>query len=157
MGYGSSSAVSSSAIAGVGMVFIIIGIVWAVLYYIQIFLGYGTAYRQTKANGDNGVSLFGWIIVYCSLAALVPGLGIYLWSKSKKNQQPYGAQAFAQTQYGQQYAQQPVPQQYGQQVSQTAPFAQQQVAQPVQAVQTSQQVAQPVQPVSPASTNNQGE
>ena len=55
---------------------------WTALYYIQSFLALGTAYRKTKANGDNGVSLFGWLLVY-GLAALVPGLGIYLWDKSK--------------------------------------------------------------------------
>ena len=58
-------------------------IAWYIIMIIQAFMGYGTAYRKTKANGDNGVSLFGWMIVYCSLASLVPGLGIYLWNKSK--------------------------------------------------------------------------
>jgi len=45
-----------------------------------MFLGYGTAYRLTKQGGDNGVSLYGWMIV-TGLAAAVPGLGIYLWKK----------------------------------------------------------------------------
>lgn len=56
-------------------------------YYIctivQMYLAYGTAYRKTKQNGDNGVSLFGWMIVY-QLAAWVPFLGYYLWKKSKE-------------------------------------------------------------------------
>ena len=56
---------------------------WYVLWIVQMFLGYGTAYRKTKANGDNGVSLFGWIIVYM-LAAIVPWLGVHLWKKSKQ-------------------------------------------------------------------------
>ena len=60
----------------------VIYLAWYVIWVVQMFFGYGTAYRKTKANGDNGVSLFGWLIVY-SLAALVPGLGFYLWNKSK--------------------------------------------------------------------------
>ena len=60
----------------------VIYLAWYVIWLVQAFFGYGTAYRKTKANGDNGVSLFGWLIVY-SLAALVPGLGFYLWNKSK--------------------------------------------------------------------------
>jgi len=47
-----------------------------------MFFGYGTAYRLTKNGGDNGVALFGWIVA-CGFAALVPGLGIYLWFKYK--------------------------------------------------------------------------
>jgi len=53
---------------------------WVILIYVQVFLSYGTAYRLTKYNGDNGLSLFGWHIV-TGLASLVPGLGIYLWMK----------------------------------------------------------------------------
>lgn len=41
---------------------------WYILIIVQAIMGYGTAYRKIKANGDNGVSLFGWMIVYCSLA-----------------------------------------------------------------------------------------
>ena len=76
------SASSSSGSLTVGIIGII-AIVWYVLIVVQAFLGYGTAYRKTKANGDNGVSLFGWMILYCSIVPIVPGLGIYLWSKSK--------------------------------------------------------------------------
>ena len=49
-----------------------------ILIVVQSFLAYGTAYRLTKNGGDNGVALFGWFFVL-SLAAMVPGLGIYLW------------------------------------------------------------------------------
>lgn len=63
----------------VGLIFFI----WYVVAIVQMFLGIGTAYRKTKANGDTGVSLYGWMIVY-NLAALVPYLGIYLWKQSKK-------------------------------------------------------------------------
>ena len=66
--------------SGLGL---ILYIAWQILYAIQVLMGYGTAYRKTKANGDNGVSLFGWMIVYV-LAAIIPGLGIYLWKKSKE-------------------------------------------------------------------------
>jgi len=66
----------------VSMIIALIGLVWVVLYYVQQFLAFGTAYRSAKRNGDNGVSLFGWLIVY-SLAACIPGLGVYLWSKGK--------------------------------------------------------------------------
>jgi len=55
-------------------------LLWHVIMIVQMFFGYGTAYRLTKNGGDNGVSLFGWMIVV-SLAALVPGLGIWLWFK----------------------------------------------------------------------------
>ena len=58
-------------------------IAWYGIVIVQNFLGYGTAYRRTKYGGDNGISLFGWIFVY-SLAAFIPGLGIYLWRKSKE-------------------------------------------------------------------------
>ena len=55
--------------------------------YIKIFtlctpVTTGTAYRLTKNGGDNGVSLFGWMLVM-GLASLIPGLGIYLWVKYK--------------------------------------------------------------------------
>lgn len=56
--------------------------IWSVLIIVQGFMAIGTAYRKTKARGDSGVSLFGWMIAY-NLAAIVPGLGIYLWRKSK--------------------------------------------------------------------------
>jgi hypothetical protein len=49
---------------------------------VQSILGYGTAYRLTKKGGDNGVALFGWMIVM-TLASMVPGLGIYLWLRHK--------------------------------------------------------------------------
>ena len=58
-------------------------LVWYVVVIVQTFFGYGTAYRWTKNGGDNGAALFGWMIV-TSLAALIPGLGIYLWNKSKE-------------------------------------------------------------------------
>jgi hypothetical protein len=57
-------------------------VIWYILVSVQTLFGYGTAYRQTKKGGDNGVALFGWMFVY-SLAALIPGLGIYLWYKSR--------------------------------------------------------------------------
>ena len=66
-----------------GIILALMGAAWAVLEIIQSFLAYGTAYRKAKANGDDGVSVFGWLIVYM-LAALIPGLGIYLWKKSKE-------------------------------------------------------------------------
>lgn len=61
----------------------LIFIIWYIIAIVQVFLGIGTAYRKTKANGDNGVSLYGWMIVY-ALAGLVPYLGFYLWKKSKE-------------------------------------------------------------------------
>jgi len=62
---------------------LVILLAWYAFTIVQSFLAYGTAYRTAKANGDNGVSLFGWLIVF-NLAALVPGLGIYFWKKSKE-------------------------------------------------------------------------
>ena len=65
-------------------------IAWYVLAIIQLFLVYGTAYRYTKKGGDDGFSLFGWMLAF-ELASLIPGLGIYLWKTSKEednNRQP---------------------------------------------------------------------
>jgi len=53
---------------------------WSICTVVQTYLGFGTAYRLTKAGGDNGVSLFGWMIV-TNLVAMVPGLGIWMWFK----------------------------------------------------------------------------
>ena len=60
----------------------IIGILWYIVSIVQSFLAFGTAYRLTKNGGDNGVSLWGWMLVI-NLASLIPGLGIYLWFKFK--------------------------------------------------------------------------
>jgi len=63
------------------------GVILLFAYYIitivQGFMGYGSAYRLTKNGGDNGVALFGWLLLM-SLAAAIPGLGIYLWHKYKE-------------------------------------------------------------------------
>ena len=56
--------------------------IWYILFVVQAYFGYGTAYRATKKGGDNGVALFGWEIVY-TIAAIVPGLGFYLWYRSR--------------------------------------------------------------------------
>lgn len=56
---------------------------WYILAIVQGFLAIGTSYRKTKANGDNGVALYGWGLVY-GFAALIPYLGIHLWQKSKE-------------------------------------------------------------------------
>lgn len=61
---------------------VIVYILWLIIYAIQSFLAVGTAYRKAKANGDNGVSLYGWLIVF-NLAAIIPYLGYHLWKKSK--------------------------------------------------------------------------
>ena len=58
-------------------------ILWYIITGVQELFGYGTAYRLTKRGGDSGVALFGWLIVM-SLAAAVPGLGIYLWYKYRE-------------------------------------------------------------------------
>jgi len=55
---------------------------WIICTFVQTFMAYGTAYRFTKRGGDNGIALFGWMIVF-SLAAMIPGLGIWLWVKYK--------------------------------------------------------------------------
>ena len=69
---------------GAEVIFWIIYFIWIAVYMVQIFLGYGTAYRKTKQGGDNGLALFGWCIVFCNFAALVPGLGIWLWYRNKE-------------------------------------------------------------------------
>lgn len=55
---------------------------WYAAVFVQSLLAYGTAYRLTRNGGDNGVALFGWLLLM-ELAALIPGLGIYLWVKYK--------------------------------------------------------------------------
>jgi len=55
-------------------------IIWYIVIIVQGFMGIGTAYRLTKMGGDNGLALWGWMFVM-ELAAIVPGLGIYLWWK----------------------------------------------------------------------------
>jgi len=55
---------------------------WLVIYVVQNFFSYGTAYRLAKTGGDNGVSLYGWLLVL-GLASMVPGLGLYLWNKNR--------------------------------------------------------------------------
>jgi len=75
---------------------VVLLVIWYVFYIIQGILSYGTAYRLTKAGGDNGVALFGWMLVL-GLASAVPGLGIYLYLRYKNTgvpvysyyQQPY--------------------------------------------------------------------
>ena len=74
---------TESANTPYGIFIAALAVLWEILYIVQMFMAYGTAYRKTKANGDNGVSLFGWLIAY-GFAAIIPGLGIYLWSRSKK-------------------------------------------------------------------------
>ena len=59
-------------------------ILWYIVTMIQLFLGYGTAYRYTKSGGDDGFSLFGWMIA-TSFAAIIPGLGYYMWKTSLEN------------------------------------------------------------------------
>ncbi|MDR1083089.1 MAG: zinc ribbon domain-containing protein [Coriobacteriales bacterium] len=61
-------------------ILILIVVVWYVITYVQMFLSYGTAYRWAKGGGDNGLSLFGWMLVF-GLASCIPGLGLYLWFK----------------------------------------------------------------------------
>jgi hypothetical protein len=65
-----------------------LGFLWWAVIVVQTFMGYGTAYRLTKANGDNGVSLFGWMIVF-QLASIIPGLGIWLWIKYRDLDDPF--------------------------------------------------------------------
>jgi len=60
-------------------------VLWYVVAIIQSILAYGTAYRYTQRGGDNGVALWGWMLAF-GLAALIPGLGYYLWRKSKEQE-----------------------------------------------------------------------
>jgi hypothetical protein len=90
---------------------VVLYFIWYTITFVQIFFAYGTAYRFAKSRGDNGVSLYGWLLVF-SLAAMIPGLGIYLWYKYKEDRNP--TQRVYQQQYQQQY-QQPYQQPYQQQ------------------------------------------
>ena len=62
----------------------ILFILWYAIMAVQGFMAFGTAYRLTKAGGDSGVALWGWLLVM-GLAAIIPGLGIYLWRKYKED------------------------------------------------------------------------
>jgi hypothetical protein len=64
------------------MIWILLYILWLIQMSIQMFLSYGTAYRLTKRGGDNGIALYGWILLL-GLASMVPGLGVYLWLKNR--------------------------------------------------------------------------
>lgn len=55
-------------------------IVWAIIYILQAFLAFGTAYRCTKCGNDNGVGLFIYLIGF-GFAALIPGLGLHYYIK----------------------------------------------------------------------------
>lgn len=59
-------------------------VIWYVTYIVQYLLSYGTAYRLTKRGGDNGLILFLWLFVF-GIISIVPGLGLYLWFKYRKN------------------------------------------------------------------------
>jgi hypothetical protein len=96
-----------SGIASLG----ILGILWYVCIIVQVFMSYGTAYRLTKKGGDNGISLWGWMIVL-NLASAVPGLGIFLWVKNRKTPQNNQYDYDQQYQHPQQYQQHQQPQQY---------------------------------------------
>lgn len=84
---------------------------WGCCYWVQLFMGIGTAYLYTKRGGDNGVALCGWLLVF-GCAATVPGLGIYLWDKAKKEMsQPKKADQIVQPAQPQVvYIAQPMPQ-----------------------------------------------
>lgn len=72
-----------SGLASLDKTAIIIGIIiciWFVLFVIQAFLAYGTAYRCTKKGNDNGFGLFVYLIGF-TFAALVPGLGLHYYIK----------------------------------------------------------------------------
>ena len=68
---------SSAAIVAI---YVAIGL-WAIMYVIQAFLAYGTAYRCTKNGNDNGFGLFVYLIAF-SFAALIPGLGLHYYIKN---------------------------------------------------------------------------
>ncbi len=72
----------NDSITVVGMIGLIIYFAWYILMIVQSFMAIGTTYRKTKANGDNGVALYGWLLVY-GLVALIPYLGIHFWRKNK--------------------------------------------------------------------------
>lgn len=55
-------------------------LLWEIVYLVQIFFSFGTAYRFTKRGGDNGIALFGWMLLF-NFASVVPGLGFYFWWK----------------------------------------------------------------------------
>ena len=57
---------------GTAAVLFVVYALWQLVWMVQTFFGYGTAYRLTRDRGNNGVALFGWMIVM-SLAAAVPG------------------------------------------------------------------------------------
>ena len=66
-----------------GILFVIV--IWSIICAVQGFLAYGTAYRLTKRTGDNGIFLWLWFL-FVNLATPIPGLGIYLWIKYRKQE-----------------------------------------------------------------------
>ena len=73
---------------GGGLMMFLLFIWWAIII-VQSFFAYGTAYRLTKKGGDNGVALFGWLLLM-NLAASIPGLGIWLWLRHREGPGRYG-------------------------------------------------------------------
>ena len=61
--------------------FDILILLWYLVGIVQSFFNYGTAYRLTRRGGDNGVSLYGWLLAF-GFASCIPGLGYYFWRKS---------------------------------------------------------------------------
>ena len=47
---------------GLGTIETILLILWQIIAVVQGLMAYGTAYRKAKANGDNGVSLWGCLL-----------------------------------------------------------------------------------------------
>lgn len=64
----------------ISVIWLVVFIVWAIIYILQLFLAFGTAYRCTKNGNDNGVGLFIYLLGF-SFAALVPGLGLHYYIK----------------------------------------------------------------------------
>lgn len=64
----------------ISVIWLVVFIVWAIIYILQLFLAFGTAYRCTKSGNDNGVGLFIYLLGF-SFAALVPGLGLHYYIK----------------------------------------------------------------------------
>ena len=58
----------------------IVFIVWAIIFVLQVFLAFGTAYRCTKNGNDNGVGLFIYLLGFI-FAAIIPGLGLHYYIK----------------------------------------------------------------------------
>ena len=57
-------------------------VAWGLIYLIQQFVAFASAWYKIKRDNAGAMAYIGWLIAY-GFAALVPGLGFYIFKKNK--------------------------------------------------------------------------